>query len=886
MGFDIENFGIGLAAGWASAYAVYRFRRQIQDAVTTTRQQASSAQNYATRSADGRYVNDLIEIAERSHLAGRFVRLTDILVEPRFLPAPELVAPVDDEVVHSVFHVVPQVPDHPYLHAVYNIETLSIDDLSTGSRALALLGVPGSGRTTALLSIALHSLGQLKFHSLDDVVQSRLDEEEAALTDKQRAQREKERRQIEQRAIEQLREQHGIQFHWDGDETGNAIGFNRYIPVYVHLGNVNISAEEFGPQIDPAEPLVRAVQSQVGPITARSLPLRLYRRLAQGQALLLVDGLDDLPIEEQEEKLIWLRALMNAYSDNFFIVAGTPYGYGGLAHMGLTPVFLRPWSDLNIRQSVEQWTHHWPVIGGTRRRPANRPDEQQTVRARTNNRALSPVDLSLKVWTTFADDAEATGYDGWLRSYLSRHLPAKQNLNDILPQLALIAAVQLDEGFITLEKLESMSSLDSLTTVDEDEAEMDAEDDKADGKGKKEDASNQGKFLNMLRRSGLVVSYRGSRYQFRHSHIAAYLASLTASSMSPETMAAKADHPAWQQALAYAAAHTSIESAVKARLGAAPDVLHNGALVVSRWLAYAGQQVSWRGPLLKHIGNMMIAPNQYPLVRERAAAALIGTRDRNTIYIFRQAARNPNPDVRRLACLGIGAIGSAEAINDLIPLLEDHVDDVQLAAALALGAIGNDEALEALVIALTEGSEQLRQAVAEAMAALPEDGYPILYDAISHEDMMVRRAATYGLRRLGARWTKDALYRAFLEDEQWYVRSAAQQAFHDLQEQEGRGPAGYPPVGEIPWLVNWAAENGENVPAGEAASQVLYNALAAGDAEIRLMAARAMGQLGEVNAAKSLYATLRDRQEGVRIAAHQSLADLEMQLGQPLPAPA
>jgi HEAT repeat protein len=239
-----------------------------------------------------------------------------------------------------------------------------------------------------------------------------------------------------------------------------------------------------------------------------------------------------------------------------------------------------------------------------------------------------------------------------------------------------------------------------------------------------------------------------------------------------------------------------------------------------------------------------------------------------------------------LACLGIGASGSTEAINDLVPLLEDRDDDVQLAAALALGAIGNDEALEALVIAFTEGSEQLRQAVAEAMAALPEDGFPILFDAISHDDMMVRRAATYGLRRLGARWTKDALYRAFLEDEQWYVRSAAQQAFHDLQEQEGRGPERYPEVGEIPWLVSWATEHGENVPAGEAASQVLYNALSAGDGEIRMMAARTLGQLGEINAAKSLYATLRDRQDDVRIAAYQSLADLEMQLGQPLPAPA
>jgi hypothetical protein len=41
-----------------------------------------------------------------------------------------------------------------------------------------------------------------------------------------------------------------------------------------------------------------------------------------------------------------------------------------------------------------------------------------------------------------------------------------------------------------------------------------------------------------------------------------------------------------------------------------------------------------------------------------------------------------------------------------------------------------------------------------------------------------------------------------------------------------------------------------------------------------------------VTSAKLLYNALRDRQEEVRAAAHRSLADLEMQLGQPFPAPA
>ena len=194
--------------------------------------------------------------------------------------------------------------------------------------------------------------------------------------------------------------------------------------------------------------------------------------------------------------------------------------------------------------------------------------------------------------------------------------------------------------------------------------------------------------------------------------------------------------------------------------------------------------------------------------------------------------------------------------------------------------------LEAMMIVLTEGSEQMRQAVTETLAAIPDEGHPVLYDAIHHDEMMVRRAATFGLRRAATRWGMDALYRAFLEDDQWYVRSAAQQAFYDLQQQEDRGPRSYPALDSIPWLSEWAGARGENVPAGPGAIQVLLNALQEGDPEVRVMAARVLGQLGEVTSARTMYAALRDRQEEVRAAAYHTLADFETQLGEPLPAPA
>ncbi len=164
MEFNGQSFGVGLLAGWLSAYVIYRSRHQIKALREAAGQGAQNVQKSATRSADSRYISDLIERCETSHIAGQFVKLSSVLVEPRFLPAPEFASPSED-LAYNIYRVVPTIHDHPYLHAPYQVQTLSIDDLALGDHAIALLGLPGSGRTTALQAIALHALNRIRFRA-------------------------------------------------------------------------------------------------------------------------------------------------------------------------------------------------------------------------------------------------------------------------------------------------------------------------------------------------------------------------------------------------------------------------------------------------------------------------------------------------------------------------------------------------------------------------------------------------------------------------------------------------------------------------------------------------------------------------------------------------
>jgi HEAT repeat protein len=323
---------------------------------------------------------------------------------------------------------------------------------------------------------------------------------------------------------------------------------------------------------------------------------------------------------------------------------------------------------------------------------------------------------------------------------------------------------------------------------------------------------------------------------------------------------------------------------VQRKLSAPPDLMYSDLFGLVHWLPDAPPDAIWRGEVFKRLAAALMAPDQYPAVRERAMAALIATRDRNIVFILRQALRAADPDTRRLGCIGLGALDNIETVNDLASLLGDEGHDVKLAAALALGAIGTDQAIEIMLRGLFRENHEVRRAIAEALAAIPAEGHRILRDGITAQEIEIRRAAVYGLNRIREPWALVALYHAMLEDAEWYVRTAAEEAFLAAQSPEKDGPRAHPEADMLGWLVQWAAERGQGVPAGPNARQVLIRVLQEGQPAYKVMAACTLGRLGHVLALKPLYAALRDRDASVRSAAYAALSDLQLRLGQPLPA--
>jgi hypothetical protein len=74
---------------------------------------------------------------------------------------------------------------------------------------------------------------------------------------------------------------------------------------------------------------------------------------------------------------------------------------------------------------------------------------------------------------------------------------------------------------------------------------------------------------------------------------------------------------------------------------------------------------------------------------------------------------------------------------------------VTLGRGRTTGGIVAEESLEQVATALLHGDDDLRRASAEAFANHPEEGYPLLRDGVTLDDLLVRRATVFGLFRIG-----------------------------------------------------------------------------------------------------------------------------------------
>ena len=157
---------------------------------------------------------------------------------------------------------------------------------------------------------------------------------------------------------------------------------------------------------------------------------------------------------------------------------------------------------------------------------------------------------------------------------------------------------------------------------------------------------------------------------------------------SPDDGAPALGNPAGGEGLAPALARPSAHDALAPELGTPAGGGRGGGRAWWR---------SLKGPIAVLLRDLEA---QNPLVRRRAAEALVRLGDRRAVSALAHALRDPAPDVRMACARALGRMGDAAARGALRPLMRDARPAVRVAAAEALAALHDVEALplvEALV---------------------------------------------------------------------------------------------------------------------------------------------------------------------------------------------
>ncbi len=171
--------------------------------------------------------------------------------------------------------------------------------------------------------------------------------------------------------------------------------------------------------------------------------------------------------------------------------------------------------------------------------------------------------------------------------------------------------------------------------------------------------------------------------------------------------------------------------------------------------------------------------------REAAAQALAAWGDRALVSLRPLLAAGP--DARWWVARALAAVGTRQALTELLPLLRDADPDVRACAAHGLGILlpqvqsepAAQPAVDRLVRLLDDDSPYVARIAGNALIQIREPAVPALIQALSHPSPAVRAGAARALTPLKSDDAIPALYAA-LDDDSALVSHYANEALDKL----------------------------------------------------------------------------------------------------------
>ncbi|MCI0608570.1 MAG: NACHT domain-containing protein, partial [Anaerolineae bacterium] len=256
MPIDLQPFSffVGFIVGIVFVWLIGRARPLLQQIREGWRQQREVAQTRRTSGLEDNHRRLTLRRAQGMHLAASLFSLDEILQEPRLIAPPARVEPgvigIPEDIISQTL---PYMPAWPELAAIYRAPMLGVTEAITGGANIVIVGAAGMGKTVALAHLA----------SLAANLQVRLEPKTEA----------------------------------------------EAVPYLYHVADLQLP---FDSSKDPINIITNAASERAPVFDLRRLPAFIEGSFKNGQALLLIDGFDELDPQGQHNVVEWFKALTQA----------------------------------------------------------------------------------------------------------------------------------------------------------------------------------------------------------------------------------------------------------------------------------------------------------------------------------------------------------------------------------------------------------------------------------------------------------------------------------------------------------------------------------------------------------------------------------------------
>ncbi len=784
---DWFSFWVGAAVATVVWWVSLLARPLLSQLLETRRAQLKNRQVQPAARMEETHRRVVYRQAQGMHIAASLFALDEIVETPRLLAPPPAIEPDAPLPIEDIVdRAVPYLPAWPEVAAAYNGQTLSLPQVLAGGMNLVIVGQPGTGKTVALAHLA--------------TLMARKSAEAGELADG--------------------------------------------IPFLLHVADLGLPLPDPQKPEDLLKPIVDFVSTTASVLSLGRIPTFVQYAFQSERAVLLLDGVDELPPAAIQQVADYLKLLLKAYPKVRVVTTGAPEYVDGILSLGFAALTLVPWSQGQQAHFIENWSNLWQqyVAVESWAQTVLQPVEPLLLNRwlSGDDFGLTPLEFTLKVWAAYAGDVRGARPLDALDAHIRRLLPSNVSVEALYvlgAQSALNGQLIFDnktatEWIKSFEGAENApaSEEQAVETVEETVEESDTQEsvDEAKKNPKKGSAvaAPRASLLSQLANNGLLMMHSGNRLRFFNPALAGFLAG---QGLSGHNAAANLlDQSPWSgQAITlhYLAAFSDISGIVDKLLAQQDKLLMRPQLTTARLLREAPQNATWRGKVMTSL-IQIIQDEDYPIgLRGQAMAAFALSGDSGAATLFRQLLAASSNELRRLAATGAGLLQDVKAVDGLISILSQSLGAARDAACLALVKIGTAQALEAVATGLLRGDEELRRAAAEALANHPSEGFEALRDGITSEDILVRRAIVYGLGRVNQPWAQQILEQTQVQDEQWAVRNVAVELIAERTRPNPRVPRRLLPPAQTPWVIEFAGKHGTGVIPGQPATDVFLLAL-------------------------------------------------------------